>query len=527
MSLTQKLLSVAVLLALGTTAHANPVADQARSLMRQNPGAVRAAAQDQFVVRDTIRDADGTEHVRFERTFRGLPVIGGDVVVHQRGGKFRSASLTLGSNFRPSLAPRVRADAAMVEAGAKFGGSIDTVESKGLVVYAMGARPVLAYEVRVRGVSPTQGEADMRYFVDAGNGKVLDGWNIIHSAAAVGTGKTLLIGNVSLNTSTGTGGYQLVDSTRGGGNTRNGLGKVIDNVYNSAAIMTDADNIWGNNSTSDVASEASDAHYGVQQTWDFYKNSFGRSGIYNDGVGVKSVVHVTFRNQGPATGGNAAWYGAPDKFMAYGSGTSRWFPVVAGDVAGPEMTHGVTEATAGLSYSNDAGGLNEASSDIMGTMVEYYTNSANDAPDYMIGEKIYRSNPTGKTALRYMFRPGDADGGRSYNCYPAGGLTGVDPHYSSGPGNHFFYLLAEGAVNPAGFNYTAAQLVCNGNTGLTGIGRDAAMRIYYRALTVYFTSGETYPQARAATLQAAADLYGSGSAQFNGVAAAWSAVGVN
>jgi Zn-dependent metalloprotease len=163
----------------------------------------------------------------------------------------------------------------------------------------------------------------------------------------------------------------------------------------------------------------------------------------------------------------------------------------------------------------------------MGTMVEWYTNNASDTPDYMIGEKIYRSNPTGKTALRYMFLPGAADGNRSYNCYPAGGLTGVDPHYSSGPGNHFFYLLAEGAVNPAGFSYTPAQLVCNGNTALTGIGRDAAIRIYYRALTVYFTSTTTYPQARARTLQAAADLYGSGSAQYNAVAAAWSAVNVN
>ena len=527
MSLTPKLLSAAVLLALGATAQANPVADVAKGLIRANPAAVRAASQDAFVLRDTIRDADGTEHVRFDRTYRGLPVIGGDVVVHQKDGKLRSASLTLGTAARPSLLPKIGAQAAMVEAGAKFDGSIDKVESKGLVVYAMNRAPVLAYEIRVRGVSASQGESDMRYFVDAGTGKVLDGWNIIHSAAAVGTGKTLLIGNVSLNTSTGTGGYQLVDSTRGGGNTRNGLGKVIDNVYNSAAIMTDADNIWGNNNESDVASEASDAHFGVQKTWDFYSSTFGRSGIYNDGVGVKSVVNVTFRSQGPATGGNAAWYGAPYKFMAYGLGTSSWFPVVSIDVAGHEMTHGVTEATAGLAYSNDAGGLNESSSDIMGTMVEYYANSATDTPDYMIGEKIYRSNPTGRTALRYMFRPGDADSNRSYNCYPAGGLTGVDPHYSSGPGNHFFYLLAEGAVNPAGFSYTPAQLVCNGNTSLAGIGRDAAMRIYYRALTVYFTSAETYPQARAHTLQAAADLYGAGSAQYNGVAAAWSAVNVN
>jgi zinc metalloprotease ZmpA len=298
-------------------------------------------------------------------------------------------------------------------------------------------------------------------------------------------------------------------------------------VYTSAPIMTDADNNWGNNTESLVASEASDAHYGVATTWDFYKNVFGRNGIYNDGVGVKSIVNVTFRSGGPATGGNAAWYGAPYKFMAYGLGNSTWYPVVSIDVAGHEMTHGVTEATSNLAYSNDAGGLNESSSDILGTMVEYYANNAADVPDYMIGEKIYRSNPTGKTALRYMFRPGDADSNRSYNCYPAGGLTGVDPHYSSGPGNHFFYLLAEGAVNPSGFSYTPSQLVCNGDTGVTGIGRSAAQAIWYRALTVYFTSNETYPQARAHTLQAATDLYGSGSAQYNAVARAWSAVGVN
>jgi Zn-dependent metalloprotease len=191
------------------------------------------------------------------------------------------------------------------------------------------------------------------------------------------------------------------------------------------------------------------------------------------------------------------------------------------------MSHGVTQATSGLAYSNDSGGLNEATSDIFGTMVEFFANNANDTPDYKIGEEIYASNPGETKALRYMFLPGAADGGASYNCYPSGGLGGVDPHYSSGPANHFFYLLAQGAVSPAGFNYTASQLVCNGDTGVSGIGRDKAQRIWYRALDVYFTSGTTYPQARTATLNAAADLYGSGSAEYNAVSRAWSAVSVN
>jgi Zn-dependent metalloprotease len=401
------------------------------------------------VLKDVDPRRDGTEHVRFDRTYLGLPMIGGDVVVHQKDGKFRSASLTLGSSQRPSLTPRIKADAAHGRGGREVRrpDRRDLQQGPGDVRAGTPARAAPTRSAcaacrrpRAKPTCATSSAPAPAPCSTAGTPS--------RQPAAVGTGKTLLVGNVSLNTSTGTGGYQLVDSTRGGGNTRNGLGKVIDNVYNSAAIMTDADNIWGNNTTSDVASEASDAHYGVQQTWDFYKNTFGRSGIYNDGVGVKSIVHVTFRNQGPATGGKRAWYGAPYKFMAYGLGTTSWYPVVAIDVAGHEMTHGVTEATAGLTYSNDAGGLNEASSDIMGTMVEWYTNNSADTPDYMIGEKIYKSNPNGTTALRYMFLPGAADGNRSYNCYPAGGLTGVDPHYSSGPGNHFFYLLAEGAVSP-------------------------------------------------------------------------------
>ena len=92
-------------------------------------------------------------------------------------------------------------------------------------------------------------------------------------------------------------------------------------------------------------------------------------------------------------------------------------------------------------------------------------------------------------------------------------------------GNHFFYLLAEGSgaktINGVAHN----RPTCNGST-VTGIGRDAAAKIWYRALTVYMTSSTNYAGARTATLNAAKDLYGAGSTQYNAVAAAWSAVSV-
>ena len=97
---------------------------------------------------------------------------------------------------------------------------------------------------------------------------------------------------------------------------------------------------------------------------------------------------------------NAFWDGTQ---MTYGDGAGNTHPLVELDVAGHEMSHGVTENTAGLDYTGDAGGLNEATSDIFGTVVEFYANNAGDPGDYLIGEKI-DLNGNG-TPLRYMDKP--------------------------------------------------------------------------------------------------------------------------
>ena len=115
--------------------------------------------------------------------------------------------------------------------------------------------------------------------------------------------------------------------------------------------------------------------------------------------------------------------------------------------------------------------------------------------------------------------------GSSPNCYSAG-TKNLDVHYSSGVANHFFYLLAEGSGAKTIGGVAHSSTTCNGST-ITGIGRDAAGKIWYRALTVYMTSGTNYAGARAATLSAAGDLFGAGSVQQNTVAAAWSGVSVN
>lgn len=544
MNVKMSLLSLAIVSGLAVSGSADAAGNQRSAAIARanalitapaNQLAIRRAPADSFIARDAIVDADGTEHVRYQRNYNGLPVIGGDFVVQSRNGKIGKISQTLRSAVRPSLKPVVTSDQAIVEAGSRFGSHFQGAPSSRLVVFARGASPVLAHEVVFKGVKADQTETEMHYFVDARSGRVLDQWDTVQTArpgpggsgctgatAAVGTGKSLTAGTVVLDTTKCGSSYQLVDPTRGGGATHNMAMKTA----GMGAVFTGTTNVWGNFLVSNSQTAAADAHYGVATTWDYYKNVHGRNGIANDGKGAVSRVHYG-RNYA-----NASW--SDGCFcMTFGDGDNgaTILPLVALDIAGHEMSHGVTSRSAGLIYSGESGGLNESTSDIFGTMVEYYANNSSDPADYVIGEELFNNNANMSQAIRYMFKP-DLDN-YSQSCYDPATTPTAEVHSNSGIGNHFFYLLAEGAVVPAGFgagtwaNLGTGDMVCNGNTAITGIGRDAAQKIWYRALTVYMTSSTNYAGARAATISASTDLYGAASAQTNAVKAAWSAVNVN
>jgi Zn-dependent metalloprotease len=366
--------------------------------------------------------------------------------------------------------------------------------------------------VLVTGEEADQTPFELHVIVDAASGAVIDSWNDIQTAPAVGTGRTLFVGDVAITAETASGGFTLTDNTRGGGKTLD----MKNRQFGNGAAFTDADNTWGNNTTSDRATVAADAHYGVALTWDYYQNVHGRKGIANDGKGANSRVHYG-RNYA-----NAFW--SDSCFcMTYGDGNASIRPLVSIDVAGHEMSHGVTSRTAGLVYSGESGGLNEGTSDIMGTNVEFYANNAFDTPDFLIGEKLFAN---GTSVIRNMMKP--SVDGASADCWYAG-VGNLDVHYSSGVANHFYFLLAQGttAGQPSPTCTASNTRVASGTGTLAGIGIGKAEKIWYRALTVYMTSGTTYAQARAATISAANDLYGAGSAESNAVAAAWGAVKVN
>ncbi|MGA5816359.1 M4 family metallopeptidase [Kitasatospora sp. NPDC094028] len=467
--------------------------------------ALGLSGQEKLVTKDVVQDANGARHLRYERTYAGLPVLGGDLIVHQDAAgatksvtKASQASLA-GVDTAPALAAPKAQEAAL----AAEQGSVETAPR--LVVWAAGDAPKLAWETVVAGKESDGTPSKLHVVTDAKTGEVLSKADGIKR----GSGTGVFVGNVPLTTTQSGSQYQLKDASRGGQYTTD----MNNGTSGNGTLFTKSTDTWGNGQVSNRESAAVDAQYGAAATWDFYKNTFGRSGIKNDGVGAMSRVHYD-------TGYVNAFWDDGCFCMTYGDGTSDTHPLTELDVSGHEMSHGVTSATANLNYSGESGGLNEATSDIMGTGVEFYANLPANPPNYLIGELI-NINGDGKP-LRYMDKP-STDGSSADSWYS--GVGNLDVHYSSGVANHFFYLLSEGsgAKTINGFNYNSPTV---NNITVSGIGRDKALQVWYKALTAYMTSTTDYAAARTATLNAATDLYGANSTEYNQVATAWAAVNV-
>ncbi|WP_238995482.1 M4 family metallopeptidase [Streptomyces cyaneogriseus] len=468
-------------------------------------------AKEKLLVRDVIKDRDGTVHTRYERTYDGLPVLGGDLVVETSpsGATERVVKATRAKVAVPSVKPELAAAQAerqaLGAAKAEEAKSPDVTQAPRKVVWAASGSPVLAWETVVGGLQHDGTPNELHVITDARTGEKLYEWQAIQN----GTGHTVYSGTVPLTTTQSGSSYTLTDGARGNHRTYN----LNRRTSGTGTLFSGADDVWGNGSASNLESAAADAHYGAALTWDYYKNVHGRNGIRGDGTAAYSRVHYGNNYV------NAFW--SDSCFcMTYGDGSGNVNPLTSIDVAAHEMTHGLTSVTARLVYSGESGGLNEATSDIFGSTVEFYANNSSDVGDYLIGEEI-NLNGDG-TPLRYMDKP-SKDGASKDAWYS--GIGSIDVHYSSGPANHFFYLLSEGSgtktINGVTYNSPTSD-----GQAVTGIGRAKAEKIWFRALTTKFTSTTNYAGARTGTLAAAGELYGTSSAEYKAVQNAWAAVNV-
>ncbi|MFF7933142.1 M4 family metallopeptidase [Streptomyces sp. NPDC007940] len=471
-------------------------------------------AKEKLVVKDVVKDNDGTLHTRYERTYDGLPVLGGDLVVHTPPASTAAGtvSTTFNNNRRTvsvksttAAFGKAAAETKALRTAEALKAENPAAQSARKVIWAGSGTPKLAWETVVSGFQDDGTPSKLHVITDATTGAELSRFEGVET----GTGNSQYSGTVTLGTTLSGSTYQLYDTSRGGHKTYS----LNNGTSGTGTLMTDSDDVWGTGSGSNTQTAGVDAHYGAQETWDFYKNTFGRSGIKNDGVAAYSRVHYS------SSYVNAFW--DDDCFcMTYGDGSGGTHALTSLDVAGHEMTHGVTSNTAGLNYTGESGGLNEATSDIFGTGVEFYANNSSDVGDYLIGEKI-DINGDG-TPLRYMDKP-SKDGGSADSWYS--GVGNLDVHYSSGPANHMFYLLSEGSGTKTinGVTYTSTT---SDGVAVAGIGQAAALQIWYKALTTYMTSSTTYAGARTAALNAAAALYGSSSTQYAGVGNAFAGINV-
>lgn len=501
-----------------------------------------------FQARRAHGDELGQFHTRLKQLYKGVRVWGGEAIFHQdANGNELPATLELRRNLNLAVAPTLEAKEALAVAHQVLNpkGPYAYEPTAELVVYPMMKdvvvrraargmndgddmtvsrqvmRYVLAYHVHTELENGVGETAHTDFMIDAHSGAILEKWNTLRTTDATGTGNSQHSGTVTLHTNLSGSTYQLYDVYRGMNIKTYNLNHA---TSGTGTLYTDADNTWGDGSNYPTGSGTSttgatgqtaavDAHYGVEMTYDFYKNVLGRNGIDGNGTATYSRVHYS-------TSYDNAFWSDSCFCMTYGDG-SDFKQLASMDVAAHEMSHGVCANTADLNYSGEPGGLNEANSDMFGAVVELYARNNGTLPAtvsntdacWTMGEDL------SSTPLRYMYKP--SLDGSSPNAWSSS--TGsLDVHYSSGPANRMFFFLSQGASSTSSSNYYSSYAP----NGFTGIGPEKAIKIWWRALSTYMTSTTNYAGARTACLNAATDLYGASSAEYAAVQNAFGAINV-
>jgi bacillolysin len=471
-----------------------------------------------------------TTHLRMRQMFKGVPVYGGEMILHQKENE--DVSLLNGhfyptpqiENVKPSLSDDKVGRLAISDVSKSSIVKPMTATEMTMLKYekpktelmiyhqnekADGER--LAYQVTVR---PNFLERWI-YVIDATSGEILDKYN--HTCTLDGTFKataTDLNGvSRSINTYQSGSSYNLIDATKSmfpGGAVKaddpQGVIWTIDATGSKVSEDLTIRQISSTNNTWNNANGVS-AHFNAGKAYDYYLATHARNSLNGKKGTIVSIINITDENGKGFD--NAFWNG---EYMGYGSGGTYFKPLAGGlDVAGHEMTHGVVENSANLEYKSQSGAINESLADCFGAMVE----RKSGADMWRLGEDVMKGNayPTG--ALRDLSNPNN--GGRSLND------NGYQPaninQYYSGSEDNYGVHINSGIPNNAFYRFATAS-------GMTLV---KAEKIYYRALTIYLTRTSKFLDLRRAIIQSATDLkasLGVTDADIASAKAAFDAVGI-
>lgn len=282
--------------------------------------------------------------------------------------------------------------------------------------------------------------------------------------------------------------------------------RIIYDAQNGSSLPGRVVRNEGDPPSTDVA--VNEAYDGAGSTYDLYKNIYSRNSIDNNGMRIDSSVHYKKGYD------NAFWDGQQ---MVYGDGDGELFNrfTIAIDVIGHELTHGVTQYEASLTYSQQPGALNESMSDVFGSLVKQYSmNQTADQADWLIGQGLLADGVNG-VALRSMKAPGTAydDPVLGKDPQPANMKDYVNTlsdnggvHINSGIPNHAFYLVA---------------------TQIGGNAWEKAGQIWYVTLRDKLASNSNFQDCANLTYATAAELFGDGSLEQQAVKDGWAGVGID
>ncbi|MEU4243675.1 M4 family metallopeptidase [Actinoplanes sp. NPDC026619] len=462
-------------------------AEKADALVASKPAFLQASASDTFQ-RHTVQSSHGLNYTPFTRTYKGLPVKGGDfVVMSDASGATKYTSVAQSSPIGElSTTPKISDTAALATAKTQLK-SVSKVEGTNLTVVAdEGKAARLAWATTVNGIG-ADGVSRLTVYVDAITGKVVSTQE--HVADVTGTGTGWINGSVSIDTTLSGSTYSMKSSTQATMQCQDA---------STNTTFSGTDNVWGTGVGTSKETGCVDGLYVGEGQTKMLSAWLGRNG--QNGSGGAWPIRVGLNDQ------NAYYDGTQ---VQIGKNTAgQW--ISSADVLGHELGHGIDDTTpGGISGS----GTQEFVADTFGAATEAYINNPNDAPDYLVGEEV---NLVGSGPIRNMYNPsalGDD------NCYSSS-TPNDEVHAAAGPGNHWFYLLAQGTSG----NGQPASTTCNSTT-ITGLGIQKAITIMYNAMLLK-TSSSSYLKYRTWTLTAAKSLYPGDCTAFNTVKAAWTAVSV-
>lgn len=488
----------------------------------------------EYKIFNTLKDDLGQTHYRIQMYFNQLPVVLSNGIIHTQNNKIfringdfipvknitgkRLLTNDQAREFAFQFLPSEKyywQDIGMNELLQKVTKNKDTTYfPKGSLCYIgknsrLDTLQTLCYKFDVFSQIPLAGKS---IYVNAETGEIWATNELILHTEVPGKATTKYSGNQNIKTdSVSPGNYRLREISRGSGIETYNMKRWY--TYAAAVDFLDGDNNW-NNINANKDEVATDAHWGAEQTYDYYKTMHSRNSYDNKGAMIYNYVHYSKDGTGY---NNAYWNGIG---MTYGDGDGVSFtPLTALDVCGHEITHAVTTNSANLKYENESGALNESFSDIFGETIEAFARPSKWS--WKIGEDI----TPGNGGIRDMSNPGVNGQPKYYkgvNWYPLSASPSSTNDYggvhtNSGVQNYWYYLITNGSK---GTNE-------KGNTfAIDTLGFTKAAKIAYRTLTVYLTTNSTFADARTFSIVSATDLFGNCSKEVIAVTNAWWVCGV-